>query len=196
MSASTRPTALKPGLLHAGTLVFAVWRNSEALFLTRAGQFTAEDCESASPARSGLRLFALLQSDHEHVEQHGRPRRGGSRAIDGNRNGRRHHGAHGPGQSGRSRGRRKALFGSCRWVIEEWLPRFGVTSTLVNGTDLNAWKKASRKYQSVLLNHRPIRHWKPLRTWRLRISPTLPAPGLLSTMFLRRRLSKPAYTRR
>jgi O-succinylhomoserine sulfhydrylase len=39
----------------------------------------------------------------------------------------------------------KALFGSCRWVIEEWLPRFGVTSTLVNGTDLSAWKKAMQQ---------------------------------------------------
>jgi O-succinylhomoserine sulfhydrylase len=39
----------------------------------------------------------------------------------------------------------KALFGSCRWVIEEWLPRFGVESTLVNGTDLSEWKKAVRK---------------------------------------------------
>ena len=39
----------------------------------------------------------------------------------------------------------KALFGSCRWVVEEWLPRFGVTSTLVDGTDLDAWKKAVRK---------------------------------------------------
>jgi O-succinylhomoserine sulfhydrylase len=39
----------------------------------------------------------------------------------------------------------KALFGSCRWVIEEWLPRFGVTSTLVNGTDMADWKKAVQK---------------------------------------------------
>jgi O-succinylhomoserine sulfhydrylase len=38
----------------------------------------------------------------------------------------------------------KALFGSCRWVIEEWLPRFGVSSTLVNGTDLTAWQNAMR----------------------------------------------------
>ncbi len=36
----------------------------------------------------------------------------------------------------------KALFGSCRWVIEEWLPRFGVASTLVDGKDLAAWQKA------------------------------------------------------
>jgi len=36
----------------------------------------------------------------------------------------------------------KALFGSCRWVIEDWLGRFGVSSTLVDGKDLAAWKKA------------------------------------------------------
>ncbi len=38
----------------------------------------------------------------------------------------------------------KALFGSCRWVIEDWLGRFGVTSTLVDGKDLQAWKQAVR----------------------------------------------------
>jgi O-succinylhomoserine sulfhydrylase len=38
----------------------------------------------------------------------------------------------------------RALFGSCRYVIEELLPRFGVTSTLVEGTDLQAWEQAIR----------------------------------------------------
>lgn len=38
----------------------------------------------------------------------------------------------------------RALFGSCRYVIEELLPRFGITSTLVEGTDLAAWEKAIR----------------------------------------------------
>src|SRR6266699_2416926 len=38
----------------------------------------------------------------------------------------------------------KALFGSCRWVIEELLPRFGVASTLVDGLDLDQWRKAVR----------------------------------------------------
>ncbi len=36
------------------------------------------------------------------------------------------------------------LFGSCRYVVEELLPRFGVASTLVNGTDLDAWRAAVR----------------------------------------------------
>ncbi|MBX3519619.1 MAG: O-succinylhomoserine sulfhydrylase [Xanthobacteraceae bacterium] len=38
----------------------------------------------------------------------------------------------------------RALFGSCRYVIEELLPRFGITSTLVEGTDLKAWENAIR----------------------------------------------------
>ncbi|MGC1355255.1 MAG: O-succinylhomoserine sulfhydrylase [Xanthobacteraceae bacterium] len=36
----------------------------------------------------------------------------------------------------------KALFGSCRYIVEDYLPRFGVTSTLVDGTDLNQWREA------------------------------------------------------
>ncbi len=38
----------------------------------------------------------------------------------------------------------KALFGSCRWVVEDFLPRFGVPSTLVDGADLEQWQKAVR----------------------------------------------------
>jgi O-succinylhomoserine sulfhydrylase len=38
----------------------------------------------------------------------------------------------------------KALFGSCLYVVEELLPRFGVASTLVEGSDLAAWRAAMR----------------------------------------------------
>src|SRR4029450_8802811 len=38
----------------------------------------------------------------------------------------------------------KALFGSCRYVVEDFLPRFGVASTLVDGTDLAQWRNAMR----------------------------------------------------
>jgi O-succinylhomoserine sulfhydrylase len=38
----------------------------------------------------------------------------------------------------------KALFGSCLYVVEEYLPRYGVTSTLVDGTDLDQWRAAVR----------------------------------------------------
>jgi len=38
----------------------------------------------------------------------------------------------------------KALFGSCRYVVEEHCNRYGITSTLVDGTDLVQWQKAVR----------------------------------------------------
>ncbi len=38
----------------------------------------------------------------------------------------------------------KALFGSCRYVVETLLPRFGVETTLVDGSDIEAWKAAMK----------------------------------------------------
>ena len=36
----------------------------------------------------------------------------------------------------------RALFGSCLYVVEEVLPRFGVRVDLVDGTDMDAWRAA------------------------------------------------------
>ena len=36
----------------------------------------------------------------------------------------------------------KALFGSCLYVVQDVLPRFGVQCTLVDGRDLEAWRRA------------------------------------------------------
>jgi O-succinylhomoserine sulfhydrylase len=38
----------------------------------------------------------------------------------------------------------KALFGSCRYVVEDLLPKYGIASTLVDGSDLGQWAKAVR----------------------------------------------------
>ncbi|ETX16113.1 O-succinylhomoserine sulfhydrylase [Roseivivax halodurans JCM 10272] len=38
----------------------------------------------------------------------------------------------------------RALFGSCLYILEEILPRYGVEVTLVDGTDLPAWEAAIR----------------------------------------------------
>ena len=38
----------------------------------------------------------------------------------------------------------KAMFGSCRYIVEDYLPRFGVSSTLVDGCNLDAWRAAVR----------------------------------------------------
>ncbi|SFV07361.1 O-succinylhomoserine sulfhydrylase [Pseudoduganella namucuonensis] len=39
----------------------------------------------------------------------------------------------------------KTLFGSCRYVLEDLLPRFGVEVTFVDGGDLGQWRKAFRQ---------------------------------------------------
>jgi O-succinylhomoserine sulfhydrylase len=36
----------------------------------------------------------------------------------------------------------RALFGSCRYIVEDLLPRYGIASTLVDGRDLSAWEAA------------------------------------------------------
>ena len=36
----------------------------------------------------------------------------------------------------------KALFGSCRYIVEEMLPRYGIQSTLVDARDLDQWAAA------------------------------------------------------
>src|SRR5262245_41896206 len=38
----------------------------------------------------------------------------------------------------------RALFGSCRYVVEDLCPRYGIASTLVDGRDLKAWQNAMR----------------------------------------------------
>lgn len=38
----------------------------------------------------------------------------------------------------------RSMFGSCRYVVEELCPRFGIAATLVDGSNLEAWRKAIR----------------------------------------------------
>jgi O-succinylhomoserine sulfhydrylase len=38
----------------------------------------------------------------------------------------------------------RALFGSCRYVVDDLCPRLGIASTIVDGRDIGAWAKAVR----------------------------------------------------
>ena len=49
----------------------------------------------------------------------------------------------------------KALFGSCRWILNVWAPRFGVETTLVDGPDLEAWRGAVRSNTKVFFLESP-----------------------------------------
>ncbi|MFM9864754.1 MAG: O-succinylhomoserine sulfhydrylase [Micropepsaceae bacterium] len=49
----------------------------------------------------------------------------------------------------------RAMFGGCRYVIEDVLPRYGITSTLVDGTNLDAWRAAVKPQTKVLFLETP-----------------------------------------
>jgi O-succinylhomoserine sulfhydrylase len=38
----------------------------------------------------------------------------------------------------------RALFGSCRWVVETLMPKYGIEATLVDGTKIENWERAIR----------------------------------------------------
>ncbi|VVT32779.1 O-succinylhomoserine sulfhydrylase [Rhizobium sp. EC-SD404] len=49
----------------------------------------------------------------------------------------------------------RALFGSCRWVVEKLMARYGVETTLVDGRDIENWKKAVRPNTKVFFLESP-----------------------------------------
>jgi O-succinylhomoserine sulfhydrylase len=49
----------------------------------------------------------------------------------------------------------RALFGSNRWILNNWAPRFGVETTLVPGPDVSAWRAAVRPNTKVFLIESP-----------------------------------------
>lgn len=49
----------------------------------------------------------------------------------------------------------RALFGSCRYILEDLLPRYGIEATLIDGRDLDAWKAARRPNTKVFFLETP-----------------------------------------
>jgi len=48
-----------------------------------------------------------------------------------------------------------ALFGSCLYILEDVLPRFGITVSFVTGSDLDAWKAAIKPETRVVFLESP-----------------------------------------
>jgi O-succinylhomoserine sulfhydrylase len=49
----------------------------------------------------------------------------------------------------------RALFGSNRWILNQWASRFGVETTFVHGPDVNAWRNAARPNTKLFLIESP-----------------------------------------
>ena len=49
----------------------------------------------------------------------------------------------------------RALFGSCRWVVETLAPKYGIECTLIDGRDLANWEQAIRPNSKVFFLESP-----------------------------------------
>ncbi|PCI63844.1 MAG: O-succinylhomoserine sulfhydrylase [Kordiimonadales bacterium] len=49
----------------------------------------------------------------------------------------------------------RALFGSCRWLMDELLPRYGIETTVIDGTDMEAWKGAVQNNTRAFFTETP-----------------------------------------
>src|SRR5579859_7965718 len=157
MSSSTKLASAKPSptaryrpetrLVHSGTIRSEFGETSEAMFLTQGYVYdTAELCEARFKGEESgyiysrysnptISMFERRMIELEGAEA-GRSTATGMAAVTT--------AILAPLKAGDHVVAAKAMFGSCRYVIEDLLPRFGIQSTLVDGLDLDQWKRAVR----------------------------------------------------
>ncbi len=134
-------------LVHGGAARSGFGETSEALFLTQgfvynsaeqaAGRFTGED-EGFQYSRFGNPTVAMFEERMALLEgaEAARATATGMAAVTTALMGQVKAGDHVVAS--------RALFGSCLYIVQDLLPRFGVESTLVDGHDLAQWKAALR----------------------------------------------------
>jgi O-succinylhomoserine sulfhydrylase len=135
-------------LVHAGTLRSEFNETSEALFLTQGYVYdSAEQCELRFSGKEPGYVYSRYSNPTVSMFEQRMAALEGAEAARATATGMAAvtTALMGLVRAGDHVVAAKALFGGCRWVVEEWLPRFGVESTLVDGTDLDQWQKAVRK---------------------------------------------------
>ncbi|MEM8851597.1 MAG: O-succinylhomoserine sulfhydrylase [Pseudomonadota bacterium] len=145
---SSRPLSPRTKAVHAGTRRSQYGEVSEAMFLTQGFVYdTAEAAEARFLeagreefiyARYGNPTVAMFEDRIAAIEgtEDAFATASGMAAVNGALVSMLKAGDH--VVAGR------ALFGSCLYILDEVLPRYGVEVTLIDGTDLGAWKAALR----------------------------------------------------
>ncbi len=134
-------------LVHSGTLRSQFGETSESLFLTQGFVYdTAEQCEARFKGDDPGFLYSRFSNptvsmfERRMIELEGagaaRATATGMAAVTA--------AILAPLKTGDHVVAAKAMFGSCRYVVEDLLPRYGIQSTLVDGLDLDQWRKAMR----------------------------------------------------
>lgn len=145
-------------LVHAGTLRSQFAETSEALFLTQGHVYdNAEQCEARFKGEDPGYIYARFSNPTVAMFEKRMCALEGAEAARATATGMAAVTATmlGLTKAGDHVVAARALFGSCRYVIEELLPRFGVSSTLVDGPDLAAWKAAIRPNTTVFFLESP-----------------------------------------
>ena len=134
-------------LVHSGTLRSEFGETSEGLFLTQGYVYdSAEQCEArfkgedpgyiySRYSNPTIGMFERRMIEMEGAEA-GRSTATGMAAVTT--------AVLAPLKAGDHVVAAKQMFGSCRYVVEDLLPRYGIQSTLVDGLDLDQWQKAMR----------------------------------------------------
>src|SRR6202521_2760771 len=132
-------------LVHSGTIRSEFGETSEALFLTQGYVYdSAEQCEArfkgedpgyiySRYSNPTIAMFERRMIELEGAEA-GRSTATGMAAVTT--------AILAPLKAGDHVVAAKAMFGSCRYVVEDLLPRYGISSTLIDGLDLDEWRKA------------------------------------------------------
>ena len=144
-SSSTAHYRPETRLVHGGTLRSQYGETSEAMFLTQGYVYeSAESCEArfkgedpgyiySRYSNPTIAMFERRMIELEGAEA-GRSAATGMAAVTT--------AILAPLKAGDHVVAAKQLFGSCRYVVEDLLPRYGIQSTLVDGLKLDEWQRA------------------------------------------------------
>jgi O-succinylhomoserine sulfhydrylase len=143
--ASTANYRPETRLVHSGTLRSQYGETSEALFLTQGYVYnSAEECEARFKGEDPGFIYSrysnptIAMFERRMIELEGaeaaRSAATGMAAVTT--------AILAPLKAGDHVVASRALFGSCLYVIQDLLPRYGIETTLVDGADLDQWQRA------------------------------------------------------
>jgi O-succinylhomoserine sulfhydrylase len=147
MSETKATTRYRPEtkLVHSGTLRSQFGETSEALFLTQGFIYdSAEQCEARFKGEDPGFLYSRFSNPNISMLERRMIELEGAEAARATATGMAAvtTAILAPLKAGDHVVAAKAMFGSCRYVVEDLLPRYGIQSTLVDGLDLDQWKRA------------------------------------------------------
>jgi O-succinylhomoserine sulfhydrylase len=144
---STKRYRPETRLVHGGTLRSQFGETSEALFLTQGYVYdSAEQCEARFKGQDPGFIYSRYSNPTIEMFERRMILLEGAEAARSTATGMAAvtTAILAPLRAGDHVVASKALFGSCLYVVQDLLPRYGIETTLVDGLDLDQWQRALR----------------------------------------------------